>query len=154
MKKMMTIAMCAAAAVAMAAEPAAPAPAAPAPAAPAAQPAPAKKSGFLWRWWLTDADKDRDVTGCALGVASGCFKSVLGAQVNLLWGKAKEVKAGYQGAIGYCRADTLRNGCQAAVVTSADMAALQFGLICVNKEGFLPVFPFFNFSKKGFGKAK
>lgn len=153
MKKMMTIAMCAAAAVAMAAEPAAPAPAA-APAAPAAQPAPAKKSGFLWRWWLTDADKDRDVNGCALGVASGCFKSVQGAQVNLLWGKAKEVKAGYQGAIGYCRADTLRNGCQAAVVTSADMAALQFGLICVNKEGFLPVFPFFNFSKKGFGKAK
>ena len=103
---------------------------------------------------ISGADKDRDVTGCALGVASGCFKSVLGAQVNLLWGKAKEVKAGYQGAIGYCRADTLRNGCQAAVVTSADMAALQFGLICVNKEGFLPVFPFFNFSKKGFGKAK
>ncbi len=40
------------------------------------------------------------------------------------------------------------------MVNSADKAALQLGLICVNKGGFLPVFVFFNFDKTQFGKAR
>ena len=151
MKKLMMTMACAAAMAAMAQEPAAPAPA-PA-AAPAATTAPAKKD-FVWRWWARDADYNNlDVRGCELALASAA-KSVSGAQVNLLWGKAKAVKSGAQVSFGYSRTDTLRNGCQMAVVNSADQAALQFGLLCFNKKGFLPFFPFFNFSKGAFGEAK
>ena len=107
-----------------------------------------------WSWWLGAPDMSGDsVKGCVLGLASE-VKEITGAQVDLIWHKAKEVKNGAQVAIGYSRVDTLRNGCQAAVVNSADHAALQLGLICVNKGGFLPVFVFFNFDKTQFGKAK
>ena len=107
-----------------------------------------------WSWWLGAPDMSGDtVKGCVLGVASE-VKEVTGAQVDLVWHKAKKVVNGAQVAIGYSRVDTLRNGCQAAVVNSADSAALQLGLICCNKTGFLPVFPFFNFDPKQFGKAR
>ena len=107
-----------------------------------------------WSWWLGAPDMSGDsVKGCVLGLASE-VKEVTGAQVDLIWHKAKKVDKGAQVAIGYSRVDTLRNGCQTAVVNSADSAALQLGLICFNETGFLPVFPFFNFDPKQFGKAR
>lgn len=107
-----------------------------------------------WSWWPGSPDlSGSSVKGCVLGLASE-VGDVVGAQVDLLWHKAKNVKNGAQVAWGYSRCDTLRNGCQAAVVNSADKAALQLGLICVNKGGFLPVFVFFNFDKTQFGKAR
>ena len=107
-----------------------------------------------WSWWLGSPDMSGDaVKGCVLGLASE-VNEVVGAQVDLVWHKAQKVDKGAQVAIGYSRVDTLRNGCQAAVVNSADHAALQLGLICVNKGGFLPVFVFYNFDKSQFGKAR
>ena len=69
-------------------------------------------------------------------------------------GCAKKVTCGCQFAIGYSNVGSLRNGCQLAVVNIADNAALQFGLVCKNKGGFLPWFVFFNFDKTQFGRAK
>ena len=146
MKKMMMIAMAAATLVAVAAEPAKPA----APAAPAAP----QKSEWSWSWWTTSPDNtQRDCRGCVIGFASE-VKSMTGAQVSVFTSKAGAVKSGCQFAIGYSRATTLRNGCQLAFFNRSDRAALQFGLLNFNKDGFLPFFPFFNFSKRGFGAAK
>ncbi|MGN0845904.1 MAG: hypothetical protein ACI4RA_00800 [Kiritimatiellia bacterium] len=112
------------------------------------------QSEFKWSWWLGAPDlSGESVRGCVLGLASE-VGTVTGAQVDLLWHKAKKVTSGAQVAFGYSRVDSLRNGCQAAVVNSADSAALQLGLICVNKSGFLPWFVFFNFDPKQFGAAK
>ena len=112
----------------------------------------AAQAEFKWSWWPGSPDlSDQKVRGCVLGVASE-VDTVTGAQVDLLWHKAKNVTAGCQYAIGYSRVDSLRNGCQVAIVNSADHAALQLGLICVNKGGFLPWFIFFNFDKTQFGK--
>ena len=43
---------------------------------------------------------------------------------------------------------------QAAFITKARKAALQFGLVCINEGGFLPVFVFFNFDKTMFGRER
>lgn len=109
----------------------------------------------VWSWWsgAPASNYDKDLRGCALGFGSG-FKSVRGAQVSLCMNTVKEFKSGCQFAFGYNRADTLRNGCQLAFVNNADSAALQLGLLCFNKKGFLPFFVFFNFDKHGFGQAK
>ena len=88
-----------------------------------------------------------------LGFASE-VKSIKGAQVSAIYSIADEVKCGCQYAIGYCQADEVRNGCQVAFVTKARKAALQFGLVCINDEGFLPWFIFFNFSKGCYGEVK
>ncbi|MBO5642389.1 MAG: hypothetical protein J6S51_00035 [Kiritimatiellae bacterium] len=104
-----------------------------------------------WDWWFKNGSKD--ITGCALGIASA-NKSVVGAQVSLCANKAKEVKKGAQVAIGYSEVDTLANGAQAGFITKARKAALQFGLVCFNEGGFLPVFVFFNFDKTMFGAGK
>ena len=90
------------------------------------------------------------IAGCVLGFASE-VESIKGAQVSLFYSKAKEVKAGCQYAFGYCQALSVRNGAQVATVAKAHKAALQFGLVCINDEGFLPWFIFFNFSKGCFG---
>lgn len=112
----------------------------------------AAQAEFKWSWWPGNPDLSGEkVRGCVLGVASE-VDTVTGAQVDLLWHKAKNVTAGCQYAIGYSRVDSLRNGCQIAMVNSADHAALQLGLICVNKGGFLPWFIFFNFDKTQFGR--
>ncbi len=103
-----------------------------------------------WSWWVGGPDKDAKIQGCQLGVASQC-KEVKGAQVSLLWGLVERA-AGFQGSIGYCRTKKLVNGAQVAFVNVAeDGAALQFGLLNWNPKGFLPFFPFFNFSKACFG---
>lgn len=107
----------------------------------------------VWSWWVPARDAWQNLRGCSLGVAAGQEK-LSGAQVNLLWGKLGKLTSGCQASFGYSRADELRNGCQVATVCSSDKAALQFGLICVNKDGFLPVFPFFNFSKRAFGAGR
>ena len=104
-----------------------------------------------WDWWFKNGHKD--IRGCALGL--GCSNAtVTGAQLGLAATKANEVKKGAQGAIGYSRVDKLRNGVQFAFVSQAKSAALQFGLICINDTGFLPVFVFFNFDTKMFGKER
>jgi len=106
-----------------------------------------------WSWWVGGPDKDRDITGCQLGIAGECA-SVKGAQVGLLWNRIGEVKNGCQWAIGYNDAAKVRNGPQLAFVNKADKAALQLGLLCFNKGGFLPFFVFFNFDKTMFGGEK
>ncbi len=115
----------------------------------AVAPKSASAGEWAWNWWTTSPDNSQtEFTGCALGFASE-YKSVKGAQISAIMSKAEKVKSGCQFAIGYCRATTLRNGCQLAFFTRSDKAALQFGLLNFNKEGFLPFFPFFNFSTKG-----
>lgn len=106
------------------------------------------KSECTWDWWFKNGD--RDIKGCALGIASA-NDTVTGAQVSVCASKANEVKSGAQVAIGYSRVDTLRNGVQAAFITKARRASLQFGLVCFNEGGFLPVFIFFNFDRSMFG---
>ena len=110
------------------------------------------KAEFIWSWWAGSPEEtvSKDVSGCVLGFASE-VASIKGAQVSLFYSKAKEVKAGCQYAVGYCQALSVRNGAQVATVAKAHKAALQFGLVCINDEGFLPWFIFFNFSKGCFG---
>ena len=119
-----------------------------------AEPVAAQKSEWDWSWWTTSPDNtQRDFRGCRLGFASE-VKTVTGAQISAFVSKAEAVKSGCQFAIGYSRATTLRNGCQLAFFNRSDCAALQFGLLNFNKDGFLPFFPFFNFSKRGFGASR
>lgn len=111
----------------------------------------AAPAACTWDWWFGNADKD--IQGCALGLGSA-NKDVTGAQISVCASKAENVKAGCQGAIGYSEVKTLRNGAQFAFINKADHAALQFGLVCFNKGGFLPWFVFFNFDKTMFGSGK
>ena len=110
----------------------------------------AAHAGFCWSWWVGDDKADKELDGCQLSIAGEC-KKMTGAQVSLLWGRTQRV-VGCQFAFGYCNTGKLMNGPQLAVVNVArEGAALQFGLLNWNKSGFLPFFPFFNFSKKCFG---
>lgn len=114
------------------------------------------KAEFIWNWWTTSnegAPAKTEMRGCSLGIASS-LDTYSGAQIDLLFNKAKTVRAGTQGSFGYSQTLTLRNGVQWSTVCKAKSAALQIGLICINDTGFLPVFPFFNFDKKMFGDAK
>jgi hypothetical protein len=106
---------------------------------------------FHWSWWTGGETASKSVKGCVLGLGSE-VKELRGAEVSLCLNKAGDVKSGAQVAIGYNRTETLRNGCQVAFVNQADKAALQLGLLCFNKSGFLPFFVFFNFDPKMFGK--
>ena len=107
------------------------------------------QADFSWSWWVGGDKADKNLNGCQMGIASEC-KEMTGAQVSLLWGRAKYVH-GCQFAFGYCNTRKMQNGPQLAVVNIADHAALQFGLLNFNKGGFLPFFPFFNFDKTMFG---
>lgn len=116
----------------------------------------AAKADFLWNWWTTSnegAPQKTDMRGCSLGIASE-LGDVSGAQIDVLFNKAKNFRAGAQGAIGYSQVNTLRNGVQFSFVNKAKGASLQLGLVCINDEGFLPFFVFFNFSPKYFGGDK
>jgi len=110
----------------------------------------AAHAGCCWSWWVGDDKADKDLSGCQLGIASEC-KSMKGAQVSILWNRMQELHNGAQVAWGYNNAKKVQNGPQVAVVNIADKAALQFGLLCWNKGGFLPFFVFFNFDKTMFG---
>jgi len=109
------------------------------------------KAECTWDWWMESAGED--ISGCALGIATA-NREVTGAQVALCATIADKVKAGAQVTLGYAQATTVRNGVQSAFITKADRAALQFGLLCFNKGGFLPCFVFFNFDKTMFGGEK
>ena len=114
----------------------------------------AANADFIWNWWTTsNAGKPQKTSlkGCSLSIASE-LKEVQGAQIDLLFNRSKSVKAGAQGAIGFSQTEKLRNGAQFAFVNKAKSAALQLGLVCMNETGFLPVFVFFNFDAKMFGK--
>ena len=114
----------------------------------------AANADFIWNWWTTsNAGKPQksSIKGCSLGVASE-LGEVQGAQIDLLFNKSKSFKSGAQGAIGYAQAVKLRNGVQFAFVNKAKSSALQLGLVRINETGFLPVFVFFNFDAKMFGK--
>ena len=108
----------------------------------------------IWSWWVgaPAENSKKDVNGAALGIASETA-SITGAQVSLLWNKTEKVKSGAQVTIGYNEAKKVKNGPQVGLVNVSDSAALQFGLLCFNKGGFLPFFPFFNFDKTAFGGA-
>lgn len=106
-----------------------------------------------WSWWTDGKTADKDVKGCILGLGS-TVKNMRGVQLDVCISQAETLKDGCQGAIGYSKVDKLRNGVQFAFWNDADRAALQFGLICRNKGGFLPVFVFFNFDKTMFGAEK
>ena len=110
------------------------------------------RADFVWSWWTSSPAENasKDVQGCAMGIASE-VASIKGAQVSLLFNVTDKVRSGAQVSMCYNKATTVKNGPQVGFVNVADAAALQFGLICFNKEGFLPVFPFFNFSGKMFG---
>ncbi len=113
------------------------------------------RSEVIWSWWTNAPAENakKDVSGCAFGIASETA-SINGAQVSLLFNVTGKVRAGAQVSIAYNKADVVNNGPQVGFVNVADGAALQFGLLCFNKEGFLPFFPFFNFSKQHFGGGK
>ena len=113
----------------------------------------AANAGCWWSWWVGDDKTDKDLVGCQLGIAAEC-KEMKGAQVSLLWNRMKELHNGAQVAWGYNNAEKVQNGAQVAAVNIADHAALQFGLICINKGGFLPWFIFFNFDKSMFGGGR
>ena len=103
-----------------------------------------------WCWWVGGEDANKEIGGCQIGIASEA-KQVTGAQVSLLWGRVEKA-IGCQFAFGYSNCNKLFNGPQLAVVNIArEGAALQFGLLNFNKQGFLPFFPFFNFATKKFG---
>ena len=110
-------------------------------------------AGCTWSWWTGDDKATSDSKGCALGLATE-RANVVGAQVAICYNKAKAVNGGAQAAFGYNRTDTLRNGVQLAFWNAADSSALQLGLLCFNKTGFLPFFVFFNFDKAMFGGNK
>lgn len=105
-------------------------------------------------WWsgAPKANLQKDLRGTVIGLGSG-FKSVRGAQLSLCMNEVEELKGGAQIAIGYNYADKARNGCQIAVVNQAKSAALQFGVLCFNENGFLPFFILFNFDKTAFGSS-
>ena len=110
----------------------------------------AAHAGCWWSWWVGDDKTEQDLQGCQLGIACEC-KTMTGAQVSLLWERAQKV-VGAQVSFGYNNVEKLLNGPQVAVVNIArEGSALQFGLLNFNKSGFLPFFPFFNFSKTCFG---
>ena len=110
-------------------------------------------AGCVWSWWVGDDKADAKLSGCQLGIACEC-KSMQGAQVGLLWNRAERA-VGAQVALGYNNAEKMIDGPQVGVVNIARKgAALQLGLLNWNPEGFLPFFPFFNFSTKYFGDHK
>lgn len=108
-----------------------------------------------WSTWYNSnvQDKDLGTRQCVLGLASE-VKSMSGAQLDVCISKAQDITAGCQGAFGYSRVVTLRNGVQFGFWNNAKSASLQLGLICHNETGFLPWFPFFNFDTKMFGAVK
>ena len=110
----------------------------------------AVQADCTWSWWLGDNHSASDVNGCALGLGIE-RRAVKGAELAICCGKAEKVASGVLGAIGYSETKTLANGAQFAFVNMADSAALQFGLLCFNKTGFLPFFVFFNFDSRQFG---
>lgn len=104
-----------------------------------------------WSWWVDGPDTNKEIHGCQLGIASEA-KEIHGAQVSLLWGRLNALRGGCQFACGYTNVKKLTNGCQVSFVNIArDGAALQIGLLNWNPKGFLPFFPFFNFSTQCFG---
>ena len=117
----------------------------------------ANAGDFLWNWWTTsnvDKPQKTEMKGCSLGIASE-LKSVQGAQIDILFNKSENVKAGVQAALGATFAGESRSGVQGSLfVNKAKGSALQLGLICVNDTGFLPVFVFFNFTPGYFKPAK
>ena len=98
----------------------------------------AARAEFFWSTWNRQDIKEAEVSGCVLGFSS----------------EVKTIKAGVQGDFIISRAGKVRNGAQIGIYNRADSAALQFGLLCFNKTGFLPFCVFFNMDKSMFGSAK
>ena len=114
----------------------------------------AANAEFRWCWWVNGPQANDTISGCQLGIADEC-KEITGAQVGILWNRCKRVQNGATVSFGYTNVGTLQNGCQCSVVNVArEGAALQLGLLNFNPKGFLPFFPFFNFSSKLFGGGR
>ena len=109
---------------------------------------------FKWCWWVNGPQANDTIKGCQLGIADEC-KEITGAQVSLLWSRCARVQNGAAVSFGYTNVSVLQNGCQCGVVNIArEGSALQLGLLNFNPKGFLPFFPFFNFSKAYFGGGR
>ena len=111
---------------------------------------------FKWCWWVNGPQANDTISGCQLGIADEC-KEITGAQVGLLWNRCERVQNGATVAFGYTNVNVLQNGCQGGMTVvniAREGAALQLGLLNFNPKGFLPFFPFFNFSKAYFGKGR
>ena len=114
----------------------------------------AANAEFKWCWWVGGSQSSDTIKGCQLGIADEC-KEITGAQVGLLWNRCGRVQNGATVAMGYTNVGLLQNGCQCGTVNIArEGAALQVGLLNWNPKGFLPFFPFFNFSKELFGGGR
>ena len=112
------------------------------------------KAEFKWCWWVNGPQATTNIKGCQLGIADECAE-ITGAQVGLVWNRAARVQNGATVAIGYTNVGSLQNGCQCGVVNIArEGSALQLGLLNFNPKGFLPFFPFFNFSTQLFGGGR
>ena len=111
---------------------------------------------FKWCWWVNGPQANDTMRGCQLGIASEC-KEITGAQIGLLWNRCGRVQNGATVAIGYTNVGTLQNGVQGGlslVNIAREGSALQLGLLNFNPKGFLPFFPFFNFSPALFGGGR
>ena len=121
------------------------------------------QADVTWSWWLDKQDRNVDLS---FGVASKCA-NVNTFELSLLY-NASPVQSGVQiafpgindsdkaqvlqGSIWFNRGD---DPCvQLGFINMADAACVQLGFLNFNGAGFLPFFPFFNFSKRGFGAAK
>ncbi len=112
------------------------------------------KAECKWCWWVNGPQANDTIKGCQLGLADEC-KEITGAQVGLIWNRCQRVQNGATVAIGYTNVETLQNGCQVSFVNIArEGSALQLGLLNFNPKGFLPFFPFFNFSTQLFGGGR
>ena len=96
------------------------------------------RAEFFWSTWNRGDIADKEVSGCVLGFSS----------------HVKEMMAGVQADFLVSTAEKVRNGAQLGLYNSADSAALQFGLLCFNKTGFIPFCVFFNMDKRMFGAEK
>lgn len=89
-----------------------------------------------------------DVNGTSMAIQVGGFnvtKELFGMQVSGLASRAIDGGGGVQISGIYNNSDAL-SGLQIGLLNIAgEMKGLQLGLLNFNKNGFLPIFPFFNF---------
>ena len=107
----------------------------------------------VWTWWpgVPDSNAQKSISGAALGIGSKVKEVKSGAEVSFFYNDTQKIDNGAQVSMGLNRAEKVKHGAQVGLVNIADEAQVQVGLLCFNKKGFLPVFPFFNISRKTLG---
>lgn len=107
----------------------------------------------VWTWWPSEAglvQKVKPIKGAALGIGSQVGAVSAGAEVSLVYSNTPVVDKGAQVAVlGLAKAKSVK-WVQAGIVTMADTAKVQIGLLNFNKNGVLPVFIIVNLDKSLF----